>query len=252
MSFDSTAYDTLPQTNVAGTLALIRAAITASKPVSDPAAKKALKRVRTAGEALRSLHQAVPPAKSESVTRAADSSMDRIWNAVEQRLRAHVELGDADGAEAEQIHALLFPKGMSFLAFKYAEQWAEGEAVLGRVAAQDLDGSLERLVGAPFLKALRERHAAYGEALGITKAKPLDADAASLLEPLRSARSALSIYVRVVVAAVENEELDAGAATSALAPLAELRQSLRASKKKGGVGPAVATGEPVEPLPPVE
>lgn len=252
MTFDSTEYDTLPQTNVAGTLALIRAAITASKGLDDAAARKALKRVRAAGEALRSLHQAVPPAKSESVTRAADASMDRIWNAVEQRLRAHIELGDADGAEAERIHGILFPKGMGFLAFRYAEQWAEGEAVLGRIAAQELDGALHKLVGPPFLKALRDRHAAYGEALGITKAKPAEPDATSLVEPLRNARSALSTYVRVVVAAVENEELDAGAATSALAPLAHLRQSIRTSRKKGAPEPVVVPSEPVGPLPPVD
>ncbi len=119
MAFDTTLYETLPQTNVAGTLAVVRAAISASKAVSSlPAAKKALKRVRAAGETLRSLHQDTSPAKAESTTKAADASMDRIWNAVEQRLSAYLEIGGDDGAEAERVHAILFPKGMSFLAFK--------------------------------------------------------------------------------------------------------------------------------------
>jgi hypothetical protein len=251
MTFDTTPYETVPQTNVAGTVALIRATITASKAITLPAGRKALKRLRTAGEALRTLHHATPPAKSESTTRAADASMDRIWNAVEQRLSANLELGGDDGAEAERVHAILFPKGMGFLAFKYAEEWAEGEAVLGRIAAQKLEASLDKLVGASFVKVLRERHAAYGEALGITKTKAAEPDAASLVEPLRAARGALSTYVRVLVAAAENGDIDEGEATTALAPIAALRQSLRSSKKKGAE-PVVSPAVPAEPLPPVE
>ena len=251
MTFDPTLYETLPQTNVAGTLALIRAAITASKGVSLPAGKKALKRVRAAGEALRVLHQATPPAKSESMTKAADASMDRIWSAVEQRLVANLEIGGDDGAEAARAHAILFPKGMGFLAFKYAEQWAEGEAVLGRIASEKLEPSLDKLVGPVFVKTLRERHAAYGQALGITKPKAAEPDTASFVEPLRAARAALATYVRVVVAAVDNGDFDDNEATSALGPIAHLRQSLRSSKKKGGE-PVVIPPVPAEPLPLVE
>ena len=251
MTFDPTAYETLPQTNVAGTLALIRSAITASKGVTFPAAKKALKRVRAAGETLRSLHQATPPARSESMARAADASMDKIWNAVEQRLSANLEIGGDDAAEAARVHAILFPKGMAFLAFKYAEEWAEGEAILARIASEKLEGSLDKLVGPVFVKVLRERHATYGQALGITKTKSAEPDAASLVEPLRAARAALSTYMRVMVAAVDNGDFDEAEANHALGPIAQLRQSLRSSKKKGGE-PIVIPPVSPDPLPPVE
>jgi len=252
MAFDATRYETIPQTNVPGTLALIRAVITASKaPSSLPAAKKALKRLRAAGEALRGAHQTVAPPKLESTSKAADASMDRIWTAVEQRLAAWLELGGDDGAEAERVHSILFPNGLSFLGFKYAEQWAEGEAILARVKAEKLTPSLEKLAGAPFVAELHARHVAYGEALGITKAKAPEADGASLVEPLRAARSALATYARVLVAAVDNGEFDEAEGATSLAPLALLRDSLRASKKKGAPPVAEPPASP-EPLPPVE
>ncbi|MBX3202698.1 MAG: hypothetical protein KF894_31520 [Labilithrix sp.] len=154
MTFDASLYETIPQTNVAGTLALVRAVITASKGVSLPAGRKALHRVRAAGEALRTQHQAVPPVKAESVTRATDAAIDRIWSAFAQRLAASIELGGAEGAEAARVYGLLFAKGLTFLSLRYGEQWAEGEAILARIGAD-----------VPGRDALREAHARGGSAL---------------------------------------------------------------------------------------
>jgi hypothetical protein len=251
MTFDSTLYETLPQTNVAATLALVRASLTSSKGLTHPAAKKALRRLRTAGESLRGLHEAAPPAKTVSVTKAADTAMDRIWNAVQQRLEACLELGGDDAAEAARVHSLLFPKGMLFLAFRYAEQWAEGEAILRRIGSEKLEPSLEKLVGASFLQVLRERHLAYGDALGITKAKVPDADSTSLVEPLREARRALSTYMRIVAAAVDNGDIEERDGSAALAPITHLRQTMRSSKRGVAPEPAIPPIE-TEPLPSVE
>jgi hypothetical protein len=248
MAFEAALYETVPQTNVPGTLAVVRGVITAGKEVPHPSAKKALRRVRATGENLRELYQAAPPAKSESLTKAADAAMDEIWSAVGVRVATYSAVGGADGAEAARVHGVLFPNGMAFLNFKYAEQWAESEAILGRIASEKLEGALDKFVGAPFLEVLRKRHAAYGEALGITKPKAPEPDAASLVEPLRQARAALSTYARVIVAAVANDELDEKVATVALAPIAALRSSLRSNKRKGGEAEPV----PPEPLPPVD
>ncbi|OJY20549.1 MAG: hypothetical protein BGO98_04465 [Myxococcales bacterium 68-20] len=250
MALDASLYETIPQTNVAGTIALIHSVLTASKGVQLPAAKKALRRVRDAGEALRTQHQTVPPAKVESVTRAADSAVDRMWSAVANRLAANIELGGADGAEAARIYALLFAKGLTFLTLRYPEQWAEGEAILGRITSEGLEPTLDRLVGAPFLRELRARQAAYGEALGITKVKAATPEPVNLVEPLREARAALGTYVRVLIAAVENGDFDEASAIPMLAPLASLRTSLRDKRKPADS----AEPSPVspEPLPPVE
>lgn len=253
MAFDASLYETIPQTNVAGTIALIRAVLTASRGVSLPAAKKALRRLRDTGEALRLQHQTAQPAKVESMTRATDAAVDRIWNAFAQRLAANIELGGKEGAEAERIYALLFTKGLTFLTFRYAEQWAEGEAILGRITSESLEASLDRLVGAPFLRELRARQATYGEVLGITKAKAATPEAANFVEPLREARAALGTYTRVLIAAVENGDFDEAAATPMLAPLATLRTSLR-GKKKLSESTTPTPSEPVspEPLPAIE
>ena len=250
MAFDASLYETIPQTNVAGTIALIRAVLTASKGVELSAAKKALRRLRDAGEALRTQHQTAPPAKVESVTRAADAAVDRMWSAFAQRLASNIELGGADGAEAERVYALLFAKGLTFLTLRYPEQWAEGEAILGRIDSEKLEATLDRLVGAPFLRELRSRQAAYGEALGITKAKAATPETTNLVEPLREARSALGTYARVLIASVENGDVDEAKAIPMLAPLASLRSSLRGKKKPSE--PAEPTPVSPEPLPPVE
>ena len=256
MSFDPSLYDTVPQTNVAGTLALVRSLVTAgTSGPSTPAAKKALKRVREAGESLRSAHQAAPPARLESQTRAADTAVDRIWNAVEQRLVAHLELGGKEAEEARRIHEILFPSGLGFLAFKYREQWAEGEAVLARIASEGLEPALDTLVGKPFLEAVRERQRRYGEVLGITQAKPLEEGAPALVEPLREVRRAISTYVRVWAAAADNGDVDARDASAALAPLDTLRTATQAQRKKGARAVDEASAPPVspaEPLPPVD
>ncbi len=254
MAFDSSLYNTIPQARVSGTIALIRAVITASKGVVGHAgAKKALRRARDAGEALSSLYYAAPKAKSASVTKELDNQVDRIWAVFESRLAAWLELGGADGEEAERIKGILFPDGMGFLKFRYNDQWTVGEAILARVTSEELEASLDKLVGAPFLEAVRARQKAYGDGIGITKEKAPVVDEAELNEPLRLARAALSTYARVVASAVDNEEITEKIALSALAPIDELRTSLRASKKKGASKeePVVLPSEH-EPLPPVD
>jgi hypothetical protein len=224
--------------------------LTAGKGATLPAAKKALRRLRDAGEVLRTQHQTALPAKVESVTRATDSAIDRIWSAFAQRLAANIELGGTGGAEAERIYTLLFTKGLTFLTLRYPEQWADGEAILGRIKSEGLETSLDRLVGAPFLRELRSRQAAYGEALGITKAKAATPEAANLIEPLREARAALGTYARVLIAAVENGDFDEASAVPMLAPLAALRTSLR--EKKTPSEPTEPTVVSPEPMPSVE
>ena len=253
MAFDATQYESVSQTNVPGTLAVVRAVLTAGKGGSHPAAKKALKRLREVGEKLRELHQATPPARVASLTRDADNAVDRIWSAIDQRLSAHLELTDDDAAEAARVQGILLPNGLSFLKAKYTEEWAESEAAIGRISSEKLEASLDHLVGKKFVTALRDRHRAYGHALGITQAKAPEVDADTFVEPLRETRRALSTYVRVVVAAVENGDLGDDHAASALAPIDALRKSTRASKKKGEPdAPVDAGAAPTGPLPPIE
>src|SRR5690606_21568065 len=74
--------------------------------------------------------------------------------------------------------------------------------------------------------------AAYGEALAITREKPEVTPEENIIEPLREARAALTTYARILVTAVENEEVDPKVAAAALAPIADMRAQLRNTKKK--------------------
>lgn len=251
MAFDSSAYDTVPQTRVSGTVALVRSVISASKGVVfHPSAKKALKRVHASGEKLRIGFQAPSKAKSESATKQADNLVDRIWSAYEQRLASCFELDGAKAIEAHRVHELLFGEGMGFLKAKFRDQWAFGEAILARIETHGLEETLDVLVGAEFLVVLRARQAAYGEALGITKKLEVESDETAMVELLREVRAEIGKYARVVASAVDNEEIDVRVGLEALKPLDDLRTSVKATKKKGE--------EPVEPplspdpLPPVE
>ena len=249
MTFDASLYETIPQTNVAGTLALVRAVITASKGVSLPAGRKALHRVRAAGEALRTQHQAVPPVKAESVTRATDAAIDRIWSAFAQRLAASIELGGAEGARRRASTGCSSRRG--------SRSCRSATGAVGR-GRGDPRGSARRtsryaghLVGALFSQ-LRARQAAYGEALGITKAKAPAPEAVSLVEPLREARAALGTFARVLIAAVENGDFDEAAATPMLEPLVALRTSLRTKRRPAAGEPIDAAPVSPEPLPTVD
>jgi hypothetical protein len=252
-SFDSSLYDTIPQTTAGGIVALVRATLVASKGLGYAPAGKALKRLRQKGELLRSLHAAVETKDEKVDKRGVDLAMDRAWQAFERRATDYIELGPefaSDQAEAAEMHRVLFPNGMAFLALPYPEQWAEGEAILHRIAERELEGAIARFVGAPFLAQVRARHATYGEALGITKPKPSVVEEATMVEPLRETRAALATYARVLVAAVENEDLDPKMAQAALAPIAELRAQARGTKKKDAK-PVEEAPSP-EPLPPVD
>ena len=252
-TFDSSLYDTIPQATAAGIVALVRATLAASKGLGFAPANKALKRLRQKGEALRALQAAVQVTQEKADRRSADLAMDRAWQAFERRLTAYGDLAPefaSDQGKAAELHPLLFPNGLSFLALPYPEQWAEGEAILHRIGQSELEPAIVKFVGAPFLAQVRARHAAYGEALGITKARPEVVKAEPILDALREARAALSTYARVLVAAVENEDLDPKVAQKALAPIADLRSQVRSGKTPD----AKTVEEPAspEPLPPVE
>lgn len=252
-SFDSSLYETIPQTSAAGIVALVRATLVASKGLAYAPARKALRRLRQKGEALRALHAAVHTTNEKVDRRGVDLAMDRAWQALGRRLADYAELAPefaSDQAEAAEMHRVLFPNGMAFLALPYAEQWAEGEAIFHRIAERELEGAIAKFVGTPFLAQARARHTAYGEALGITKARPAVVEEESIVEPLREARAALSTYARVLVAAVENEDLDPAVVQPALAPIAGLRAQVRSAKKKDAK-PAEEPPSP-EPLPPVD
>lgn len=249
-SFDISAFDRIPNTTTAGALALVRALVTSASVDDLPAGKKALRRARERAEHLRTLFVAAAPPKTESTVRAADTSVDRAWRAFEHFLASFEDLDPSFSphvAKANDLHAKLFPNGLSFLRLPYDQQWAEGEAVLARITQGGLEATLDEIGARPFLAQARARQKAYGAALEITRAKSRSsAEPPALLEPLRDLQSAVATYARVVASAAQNEELALERAARSLAPIVALRSRQR-DRKKSAAGVGAGEAVPDEP-----
>jgi DNA-binding FrmR family transcriptional regulator len=256
MTFDASDYDTVPQTDVAETLALTHALLAAGKAVAAalPAAKKAQKRLRTSGEALQLGFNAPTISKPESAKKIADTETDRAFGGFEKRLAACFVLEGKDGDDARALHAALFPNRLTFLKLKYRKQWSEGEAFLARLGAEGVEARVTELVGAKFVALVRARQRTYGEVLGITKGVEEETEVAKLTELLRATRADLGKYARAVASAAENEDLDETLAEQALRPIATLRADLRSGKKRaeGPSSPEEISPLSGEPLPEVD
>ena len=233
--------ETIPGGNVGMTIGVVRSLITSAevlRPYDHRSAQTALGRMRDRGETLR-LRHASPAAKATPLARPADIAVDRAVGVVESRLSDFEILTGPDAVEAARVHALLFPEGLGFLRFKYKEEWTQVDALLTRIEKEELEPSLNTLVGAQFITHLRACQAAYGAALHVTTAST---DAPSTLaDPFAAVREALSTYVSVLVSAVKNEELPEADVIRALAPIAEAKQTLASAKKR-----AAAKGEDEE------
>src|SRR5690606_32595739 len=152
-----------------------------------------------------------------------------------------VQLGDDDAPRAQHMLDTLFPTGLDFVTLPYAEQWAQSERRLVLVATDGLEDELTELCGECYLPLLQEAHAAYGKALGITKAREAAPEAARVLEPLRELNAAIGSYARGVVGAVDEDDEQAVAAA-----MQQLEPILRARKVRA---PGEAeVGLPEEPI----
>lgn len=250
------ALDSVPNASVAYTLMLVRSLISAADPVLQyKGAKRALTRLRAAAEELRSIYGATPPPKPESITRAADNTMDKAVKALHDRLVAYEGLvkENADTVDAANIVATIFPRGLEILNLRYREEWAEIDTLLQRVESEKLQKRIGELAGAVFLSNVAASHKAYGEALNITKAKDEEVEMAKVMEPFHRTRQALGTYVGVVVSAAKNQEISIADALRALAPVSTAKAENKPARgKKEEAADPERVDEPGKPLPPIE
>ena len=160
------------------------------------------------------------------VVRAADHVEDNAFGALVDWLRAFARLPHDRHPEAilaQRVLDAVFPGGLTFLTISPADEWQEAETRLALIAEEHHDVTIKKLGGASFLAELTHAHVAYGEALGITKAKPV-AQAQPVREPLDNAHEALRAYVLRVSAYVRKSEPETAAlAGRLLAPLVTWR-----------------------------
>ncbi|MDI1437683.1 hypothetical protein [Polyangium sorediatum] len=161
--------------------------------------------------------------EASPVVAVADRVEDNAFGALSDWLlsfkRLPVERYPA-AADAARVHDALFGQGLGFLRLRAADEWQEAETRIRILMEKGFDVVIANLGGKPFLDELIFAHTAYGEALGITKARPAS-DPHSLGKAQGEALDALRSYVLRVAAHVrENDPATAALAERLLAPLA--------------------------------
>lgn len=138
--------------------------------------------------------QTEPPAALKQADQNEDTGFSVCKRVLEQRARipnsAHAEL-------AARLSATLFPKGLKFITLEYRQEWAEADAILKAITAQKLEADLVSIVGADVVAFMRESHANYGAALGITAEK-----AAPVTAAIRDHKNELMDAIRTYVVRV--------------------------------------------------
>lgn len=260
IAFDPTPYLRPPRLDVRQGVALAIALLSALPKDATDGMKRTARAVRKATLAMNKAwdqkRRAAGAPRPASKARA-DHRVDTAWAALKMRLDACALLPVEAHPKAEraaEISRLLFPEGLEFLKLSMDLEWAESNALLGRIAEDDALGKdLVAITGPEFLAEVRAAHEAYGEVLGITKAHETPADVAALREPLRELVSAIGDYLLQVVASVDRERPETvQSARAALAPIDRLRQAAarRAAGKSGKGEPAKDESE--EELPEIE
>lgn len=211
----------LPRLNVDGGQALFQAlqAIVSDEKKLPAFVQPAWQRVATAGKALelaaRSRLAESSGKSPPSARRKADAVVDNAVAALDGFLAAWSRLPEtyAESQLAAATRQALFPDGTGFLRLSYAQQWAQVERRCQLLKQDGHDQSIAKLGGSALTKHLLEAQAAYGEALGLTKATAVPQEPVGVREPLDAFVAALRLYV-IKVTAYRDE---ASPATVALA-----------------------------------
>jgi hypothetical protein len=252
-SFDAQAYGRVPQLNSALTVSLGRRLIVEMPQaiVEEPSALVAANRMRDGTAVLRVEHLKTLDRSKSTDTRPFDQGEDDAWGALHARLASYAEIDSDEGRRAAALVNRLFPEGLGFLALSFKEQWEASDVKLALIDKEELAPQLDELCGDPiFLAQLRTAHQVYGDALGLTKAKPEQAEAPEIAEALRSLRAAIRFYSRRVVAlADEQDPASVALVQKALAPILEAQQDARTRRSKGQPDPNPPDEGEVPPLP---
>lgn len=172
--------------------------------------------------------------------READRTLDAAWSSAFDWCtgwsKLPLDTNASKVAIARVLLVTLFSTGLKFTQIAYKLEWAESQTRLDLIEEEKLGVSFEALGGETFLKTIKVAHKAYGDALGLTKAKT-EVALPSLREPLDAFLAALRVYV--VRASAHADPEHAGSAELAkklLGPIAKWRsasaQAMAAAEKK--------------------
>jgi hypothetical protein len=247
MQLDPMEFVRTLQVSVRGMLALARSLIHAMPKDAGAAVKLGATRIHERAVALQSDWIAHDQSPEKRDPRPVDQRVDAAFRALRDIAAGYADLEREipQRAAAERVLTDLFPDGLAFTRRRYPEQWAEISKRLQKIGddpAGALYAALELLGGAGMVAALAALHAEYGAAIGVTQPKTV-VETPSLAEGLRALSDAISSYALKLLAARDLEsDAEAEDARRALAPITELRATLRAKR-----APAEPRAE--EPIP---
>jgi hypothetical protein len=187
------------------------------------------------------------PAADPKAQVNAHGAVDNAWNALHDWLSGWAHLpGDQQNA-ANQLWELLFSKGTAFMKAAYKIEYQESDVRLNALTADDetLIGSLG---GTPFLDHLREAHAAYGAALGITEVAEAPAKTTVKTE-LDACQAAIRDYLAKVIAYADPDLEGSEDLSAALCEPFDTWQTARRKKAAAPVNPTPPVPDPA-PSPP--
>ncbi len=250
-SFEAADLVQLPTIGVAGAIALgteLATQVNASGKLPAPITK-AFAALAASHLALRDAAQGRLPDASmlESASvREADRTLDAAWSSTFDWCtgwsKVPLEVNAAKVAIARGLLASLFSTGLKFTQIQYKLEWSESQTRLDLIDREQLSASFDALGGEAFLKTIRAAHKAYGEALGLTKAKTEVAQP-SLREPLDAFLAALRVVI-VRVSAHSDPDVPGSAelAKRLLGPVTQWRsasaQAAGAEQASAGEGEA--------------
>ncbi|MCA9711305.1 MAG: hypothetical protein KDK70_36035 [Myxococcales bacterium] len=234
-SIKPASYLRVPRINVASGLTLARALLAAVPERPSPEVLAAARALQADADALQAQWMAKQSARSAEDVRPYDHRLDRAWSVIERILACYSIFAPTHPGRvrADELHALLFPTGLTFTQLPYMEEHAQSDQRLSIIDEDGLSEDLERLVGRVFVHELRRAHEAYGAALDITRAAPDEAPAGSLLVPLRALRRAISSYTLLLLAFAElDPDRNTESVRRALAPI-DAQRSKNARRRSG-------------------
>lgn len=233
-SFEASDMVQLPTIGVAGAIALGTELATQAKaagklpsPIS-----KAFLTLDASHLALREAAKGRLPDASlltSASVREADRTLDAAWSSAFDWCTGWSKLPlDTNAAKVAIARALLvalFSTGLKFTQIQFKLEWAESQTRLDLIESEKLSASFDALGGETFLKTIKVAHKAYGDALGLTKAKT-EVALPSLREPLDAFLAALRVFV-VRVSAHADPDLPGSAelAKKLLAPVTSWRSA---------------------------
>jgi hypothetical protein len=221
--FDPQELITLPSLDAASTVSLASALGTSAREEKSlpRTIEKALAALDDGQRTLRDVIAGrLRPNGEGALARAADLRVDTAWSGFHDWSSGWAKLPVEMAPGARELYEAVFPDGLKFTRLPFRQQWSEGEARLDAIA-RDHAETVRRLGGDAVLANVRAAHAAYGDALGITRVKTEPVGQPSVREALDTTLAAMRTYVlRVAAHADPDEPATVRPAERLLAPLA--------------------------------